>query len=148
MRNAQQQVPEVVDSDVLGYGQMGSVALISDSNNWGWKPQRTEGPSKVLQSLGKEDRSLPQPRVQEKLVMGSDQRSILLNTGLVSFFPAARKKKKKNSEKKKDEKRARLVIQNRSPCHEQFAIQELYQSELFQQTQWNFLPQNYSLFQL
>lgn len=52
MRNAQQQVPEVVDSDVLGYGQMGSVALISDSNNWGWKPQRTEGPLQSSTKFG------------------------------------------------------------------------------------------------
>lgn len=75
--------------------------------------------------------------MQEKLVMGSDQRSVMLNSGFFLLLDSGEEQREKEYEK-----RARPVIhlQNLSS---QFAIQEVCESEVFQQTQWIFLPQTY-----
>lgn len=81
--------------------------------------------------------------------MGSDQRSTLLNSGCFHwffFFPAARFRRRR-VKKIREKKKGQDLYFRISGCHQQFAIQELYQSELFQQTQWSFLPWTYSLFQ-
>lgn len=65
------------DTDAL---QVGSVTLVFDSNTEaneaGSLKEQENDPTKFYKVWA---RSLPQPRVQEKLVMGSDQRSILLD---------------------------------------------------------------------